>query len=181
MLARYPEGDPNPGGPYPFPETEPPKMPEQRVQQEARQLRALIAGEPATVEAGTRAELRLDHCVVAVSDWERSNAFYAAVLGAEVLERGTGFAYRFGDKQLNVHGPGGDPTPVAREPVRPGNSDLCFAWDGPIEEALEHLERHGVAVEEGPVARSGARGSGRSVYFRDPDGSLLELISYASE
>jgi catechol 2,3-dioxygenase-like lactoylglutathione lyase family enzyme len=63
--------------------------------------------------------------------------------------------------------------------VRAGNSDLCFVWDGPIEGAVAHLERHGVEVEEGPVERHGARGAGTSVYFRDPDGSLLELISYA--
>ncbi len=120
----------------------------------------------------------LDHCVIAVSDWERSNSFYRDILGAEVVERGAGFAYRFGEQQLNVHGPRGDPHPVARRPVEPGNSDLCFVWDGPIGEALEHLRAHGVAVEEGPVARHGARGAGTSVYFRDPDGSLLELISY---
>jgi catechol 2,3-dioxygenase-like lactoylglutathione lyase family enzyme len=63
--------------------------------------------------------------------------------------------------------------------VRPGNSDLCFAWPGRIEEAVEHLRRRGVEVEEGPVPRRGARGDGTSVYFRDPDGSLLELIAYA--
>jgi catechol 2,3-dioxygenase-like lactoylglutathione lyase family enzyme len=51
-------------------------------------------------------------------------------------------------------------------------------WPGPIEEAAAHLERHGVAVELGPVARHGARDVGVSVYFRDPDGSLLEFISY---
>ena len=33
-------------------------------------------------------------------------------------------------------------------------------------------------VELGPVERHGARGAGTSVYFRDPDGSLLEFISY---
>src|ERR671938_66914 len=41
--------------------------------------------------------------------------------------------YRFGDQQLNVHGPGLDPHPLARVPVQPGNSDLCFVWAGPIE------------------------------------------------
>jgi hypothetical protein len=35
-----------------------------------------------------------------------------------------------------------------------------------------------VAVELGPVARFVARGEGTSVYFRDPDGSLLEFIAY---
>jgi len=43
---------------------------------------------------------------------------------------------------------------------------------------VAHLERVGVEVELGPVSRSGAQGAGTSVYFRDPDGSLLELISY---
>jgi catechol 2,3-dioxygenase-like lactoylglutathione lyase family enzyme len=125
--------------------------------------------------------VRLDHVVIHVSDWARSNAFYRDVLGAEVRgEQPDGPSrYRLGEQQLNVHGPGVDPHPVARVPVAPGNSDLCFVWDGPIEAAVEHLERHGVAVEEGPVARAGARGDGISVYFRDPDGSLLELISYA--
>jgi catechol 2,3-dioxygenase-like lactoylglutathione lyase family enzyme len=117
--------------------------------------------------------------VIAVSDWERSNAFYRDVLGAEIVDRGAGFAYRFGEQQLNVHGPGGEPYPVARDPVRPGNSDLCFVWDGPIEGAVQHLGELGVEIEEGPVTRPGARGEGASVYFRDPDGSLLEFISYA--
>lgn len=122
--------------------------------------------------------VRLDHCVIAVSDWESSNAFYRDVLGAEVVPRGAGFAYRFGEQQLNVHGPGVDPYPVAREPVRPGNSDLCFVWPGAIEDAVRHLAEAGVEIEEGPVQRLGAKGEGTSVYFRDPDGSLLELISY---
>jgi catechol 2,3-dioxygenase-like lactoylglutathione lyase family enzyme len=123
-------------------------------------------------------KVKLDHCVVHVSDWGRSNAFYARVMGAQVVQLGKGFAYRFGDTQLNLHGPGVDPVPVARDPVRPGNSDLCFEWPGPIAEAAEHLARCGVAVELGPVARSGAKDTGMSVYFRDPDGSLLEFISY---
>jgi catechol 2,3-dioxygenase-like lactoylglutathione lyase family enzyme len=120
----------------------------------------------------------LDHCVIAVSDWERSNAFYADVLGAEVVTVGAGFAYRFGSTQLNLHGPGVDGEPNAHPPVAPGGADLCFVWDGKIDDAVSHLARHGVEVELGPVRRFGARGEGTSVYFRDPDGSLLELISY---
>jgi catechol 2,3-dioxygenase-like lactoylglutathione lyase family enzyme len=122
--------------------------------------------------------IRLDHAVIHVSDWERSNVFYRDVIGAEVIERGPGYAYRLGDQQLNCHGPGVDAHPLAKVPVAPGNSDLCFRWDGPIEDAVAHLQRHGVDVEEGPVPRAGARGDGTSVYFRDPDGSLLEFISY---
>ena len=124
---------------------------------------------------------RLDHCVVHVSDWDRSNRFYRDVVGAEVVEGADGrIAYRFGDQQLNLHGPGVDVgSLVARLPVHPGNSDLCFEWRGHIDEAVRHLAGHGVAIEAGPVTRWGAKGPGASVYFRDPDGSLLEFISYA--
>ena len=101
------------------------------------------------------------------------------MLGAEVrdLPRGRK-AYRFGEQQLNVHLPGSTPEPVAHVRITPGNSDLCFVWEGPIDAAIAHLRSKGVAVELGPVERTGARGDGTSVYFRDPDGSLLELISY---
>ena len=118
--------------------------------------------------------------VIHVSDWTRSNGFYRDVMGAQLIgEDAEGPSrYRFGEQQLNVHGPGVDGHPLARLPVQPGNSDLCFVWDGPIEAAIAHLETHGVAIEEGPVPRSAARGDGTSVYFRDPDGSLLEFISY---
>jgi catechol 2,3-dioxygenase-like lactoylglutathione lyase family enzyme len=109
--------------------------------------------------------VRLDHCVIHVSDWERSNAFYTNVLGAELVQVRARWSYRFGDQQLNLHGPGVEADPVASVPVPPGGSDL---------------EREGVEVEMGPVERRGARGVGTSVYFRDPDGSLLEFISYAS-
>jgi catechol 2,3-dioxygenase-like lactoylglutathione lyase family enzyme len=126
--------------------------------------------------------LRLDHCVVAVSDWARSNRFYADVLGAELDQRDATFGhYRFGGWQLNVHGPGFEGLNAA-VPVAPGNSDLCFVWAGPIEEAVAHLERNGVAVEAGPLSmEAGAGGPGRHVYFRDPDGSLLEFVSYEKE
>jgi len=122
--------------------------------------------------------IKLDHCVIHVSDWARSNDFYTRVLGATLIPRGKGFAYRWGDTQLNCHGPGVDATPVATDPVRPGNSDLCFEWAGPIAEARAHLEHEGVSVELGPVERHGAKGRGTSLYFRDPDGSLMEFISY---
>jgi catechol 2,3-dioxygenase-like lactoylglutathione lyase family enzyme len=56
---------------------------------------------------------------------------------------------------------------------------LRFEWPGLIDEARAHLHAHAVEVELGPVERSAARGMGTSLYFRDPDGALLELISYA--
>ncbi len=77
-----------------------------------------------------------------------------------------------------MHGPGSAPEPVARVRITPGNSDVCFVWDGPIDGAVAHLNAGKVPIELGPVERIGGQGTGTSVYFRDPDGSLLELISY---
>lgn len=142
---------------------------------ETQTLPAEIGGDAAAV---LRPAIHLDHCVIHVTDWERSTAFYRDVLGAEVVPLGRARAYRFGGVQLNVHGPGRIGDPLAQKPVMPGGSDLCFRWSGPIEEALEHLAAHGVAVERGPVERHGAAGLGVSVYFRDPDGSLMEFITY---
>lgn len=122
--------------------------------------------------------VHLDHCVIHVTDWARSNAFYRDVMGAELIPRGAAFAYRFGGVQLNVHGPGVSAAPLAERPVMPGNSDLCFRWSGTIEQAAAHLASQGVTVELGPVERNGAAGSGVSLYFRDPDGSLMEFITY---
>ncbi|UQN08101.1 VOC family protein [Deinococcus sp. QL22] len=127
-----------------------------------------------------RLPVALDHCVIHVTDWTRSNAFYVEVMGAELIPMGGGHVYRFGTQQLNVHGPGVHVDQKARIPVLPGGSDLCFRWDGPIEDAVRHLQSCGVALETDVVQRRGGQGEGQSVYFRDPDGSLLEFISYHS-
>jgi len=126
-----------------------------------------------------RAATSLDHCVIHVSDWEKAVDFYTRVIGADALpSQGGGFVFRLGSQQLNVHGPDKQGEPLARVPVAPGNSDLCFRWDGPIADAERHLEAERVTIELGPIARYGAQGDGTSVYFRDPDGSLMEFISY---
>jgi len=122
--------------------------------------------------------LRIDHCVVAVSDWERSSAFYRDVLGAEIerLDEWSG-RYRFGGWQLNVHLPGFAGLNAATS-VTPGNSDLCLVWPGSIEEAVLHLERHGVEIEHRPSRTRSTYAEGHHIYFRDPDGSLLEFVAY---
>ena len=62
-------------------------------------------------------------------------------------------------------GPGVKPAEVARLPVAPGNSDLCFEWMGPIADAIAHLERCGVRIEAGPMQRFGAKGAGHQRLF----------------
>lgn len=117
--------------------------------------------------------------VIAVSDLERSAEFYHEVLGADVVELSRGrIAYRIGDQQLNVFGPDSTSSLVPATPVTAGNSDLCFEWPGSIADAVAHLATCDVHIVEGPSRQDGARGPGTSVYFFDPDGSLLELICY---
>ncbi len=63
-------------------------------------------------------------------------------------------------------------------PCNRGGSDLCFVWPGHIDKAIAHLEKHDIDIEVGPVERFGSKGNGISIYFRDPDRSLIEFISY---
>jgi catechol 2,3-dioxygenase-like lactoylglutathione lyase family enzyme len=62
-----------------------------------------------------------------------------------------------------------------------GSDDLCFLTASTPEQVAAHLKAHGVTIEEGPVNKQGARGVLRSVYCRDPDGSLIEISSYQGE
>jgi catechol 2,3-dioxygenase-like lactoylglutathione lyase family enzyme len=123
----------------------------------------------------------LDHLAIKVSDPDRASAFYARVLGAQVERLPFGrLRFRIGDAALHVHTRDSTPHPLPRYVPPPGSSDLCLVWDGTAEEAVEHLAGCGLPVVEGPVERDGRDGTGRSVYFNDPDGNLLELISYAA-
>jgi catechol 2,3-dioxygenase-like lactoylglutathione lyase family enzyme len=56
--------------------------------------------------------------------------------------------------------------------------DLCLITDTLPGQVLAHLEAEQVSVEEGPAARTGARGPITSIYIRDPDGNLIEIASY---
>jgi catechol 2,3-dioxygenase-like lactoylglutathione lyase family enzyme len=127
-----------------------------------------------------------DHLAITVADVERTLAFYRDVLGARVLYADEFRAGRIpvvvleiGVNRINVHPARAPVSPHAGRPT-PGSVDLCFRWDAPLADAVALLHRHGVAVEEGPVPRPAADGTwGSSVYFRDPDGNLLELLSTA--
>ena len=116
----------------------------------------------------------LDHIVLTCADPEATVAFYERV-GMQREEFGGGrLALRFGDQKLNLHQAGAEFQPHAATPL-PGTGDLCLIVDGPIEAVVEHLGEVGIAIEEGPVDRTGAVGPLRSVYVRDPDGNLVEF------
>jgi catechol 2,3-dioxygenase-like lactoylglutathione lyase family enzyme len=121
----------------------------------------------------------LDHLVLTVADIERTCAFYVATLGMTVETFGEGRkALHFGDQKINLHRAGHEFEPKAARPT-PGSGDLCFIARTPLADVVAHLERIGVTVELGPVARVGAIGPLRSIYLRDPDENLVEIANLA--
>lgn len=117
----------------------------------------------------------IDHFVMTVASIEVSIAFYAKVLGMKVIEFGNGRkALVFGTQKINLHEVGKEFEPKAKIP-KAGSADFCLIAVTPIIEVISHLKTCGIAIEEGPVARTGAAGAIMSVYFRDPDGNLIEV------
>jgi Lactoylglutathione lyase and related lyases len=122
---------------------------------------------------------KIDHIVLTVSDRERALRFYRDVLGMDVETFGNNrLALRFGDQKINIHVSGQEIEPHAAVPT-PGSADVCFTTTLPVAEIVEGLKKQGVAVELGPVPRTGAMGAIISVYLRDPDGNLIEIANQA--
>ncbi|WP_264739025.1 VOC family protein [Cytobacillus firmus] len=118
---------------------------------------------------------RLDHLVLTVQSIEKTCDFYSKVLGMEIITFGEGRkALRFGIQKINLHQKGNEYEPKALNPAA-GSGDLCFITKTGINEVTKHLECCNIAIEEGPVERTGALGAITSVYIRDPDGNLIEL------
>jgi catechol 2,3-dioxygenase-like lactoylglutathione lyase family enzyme len=116
----------------------------------------------------------LDHFVLTVADLELTVAFYE-LLGMRRESFGDGrIALRFGGQKINLHRAGEEFAPHARHPV-PGSADVCLLVDDHIEAVARDLRNAGLAIELGPVDRTGAEGPLRSIYVRDPDGNLVEL------
>jgi len=100
------------------------------------------------------------------------------VLGMSVITFGNNRkALSFGTQKINLHQYGHEFEPKACHPV-PGSADLCFITSQPISDVLIHLRSCNIALLEGPVQRTGAMGSIMSIYFRDPDGNLIEVANY---
>jgi catechol 2,3-dioxygenase-like lactoylglutathione lyase family enzyme len=130
----------------------------------------------------------LDHLVINVRDVARSAEWYRKVLGMEIkiFDPGGGKAPRtsliFGNQKINVRPRDADKVEwFTADHETAGSDDLCFLTSATPDEVVAHLNACGVAIEEGPAPKQGARGTLRSVYCRDPDGSLIEISSYEED
>ena len=130
----------------------------------------------------------LDHCAITVADIGKTISFYRDIFGCEILYEELWrsgkipiVSIRFGANVINVHDAASPTAPHAHRPT-PGSGDICFRLEGPLQAAIDLLEKHGVAIVEGPVPRPASDGlAGKSVYFRDPDQNLMELLSTHSD
>lgn len=125
---------------------------------------------------------RLDHIVLTVNDIEETAKFYERVLGfeRELFHGPKGqprHALRFGKQKINLQDRASD-TPTKAVAPTFGSSDFCLIVTVPLDEVLSHLRAENIPIVAGPVPRQGALGALRSVYFRDPDGNLVEVAEY---
>lgn len=120
----------------------------------------------------------LDHLVIPVTDLEAAVRFYQATLGLEAIRSAEGrIALAVGSQKINLHSLETDIHPRAAAP-RSGGADFCLITDRPLTETIDRLARNGIDLIAGPVKRTGALGPMRSIYFRDPDGNLVEVAKY---
>ena len=123
---------------------------------------------------------RLDHLVLTTAHADACVHFYCTVLGMELQTFGNGRkAFAYGQQKINLHLKGQEFEPKALHPT-PGALDLCFIAAVPLADVQQRLAACGVAIECGPVPRTGARGPITSVYVRDPDHNLVEIATYAA-
>ena len=122
---------------------------------------------------------RMDHLVLTTAHEADCVHFYCTVLGMALQTFGEGRkAFVFNGQKINLHIQGHEFEPKALHPM-PGALDLCFIASVPLAQVQQRLAGHGVAIECGPVQRTGARGPIVSVYVRDPDHNLIEISEYA--
>jgi len=126
---------------------------------------------------------RVDHLVLTVTDIEATLSFYERALGMtrESFRGPEGqlrHALTFGRQKINLQDRDTQTPTKASRPTL-GSGDFCLIATASLDDVIAHLRAAGVAIEAGPVPRRGALGPIRSVYFRDPDGNLVEVAEYA--
>ncbi|QGG51783.1 VOC family protein [Lysinibacillus pakistanensis] len=120
----------------------------------------------------------IDHLVLTVKNIDETCTFYTEVLGMNIVTFGEGRkALSFGQQKINLHEVGKEFEPKATKATS-GSADLCLITDFPLSEVVNHFNKLGILIEEGPIKRTGAVGPITSVYIRDPDGNLIEVSNY---
>lgn len=120
----------------------------------------------------------LDHLVLTVKNIDVTLHFYSTVMGMKIVSFGENRkALSYGSQKINLHQHGHEFEPKAHCPT-PGSADLCFITSTPLGDVAHHLASCHVAIIEGPIRRTGARGPILSIYFRDPDENLIEVSNY---
>ena len=124
---------------------------------------------------------RIDHLVITVKDINTTVNFYTTILNMQELtlqgKMGEVKALRFGDQRLHVHLAGKELEPKALK-ATPGSTDICLVTETSITEVVKHLIKHNITIEKEPTVISGSLGEMESVWFRDPDGNLIEIAHY---
>ncbi len=128
---------------------------------------------------------RIDHIVLTVADIEATTLFYERALGftREFFRGPDGaprYALKFGRQKINLQDRETQTPTKAQRPTF-GSGDFCLLAAVPLDDVIAHLKSVNVAIEAGPVPRRGAVGALRSIYFRDPDGNLVEVAEYVPE
>ena len=109
-----------------------------------------------------------------MADVAATRDFYERVLGMESREERPGkWSLHFGSSKISLQDARTAPDLARR--TTPGSGNFCVLTDVPIDDVTRHLAEQGVDVIEGPDERAGAMGPLLSVYFRDPDGNLVEV------
>ncbi|WP_422029652.1 VOC family protein [Roseovarius sp.] len=117
---------------------------------------------------------RLDHIVLCVADIDATLDFYERILGMQPREEKPGkWSLHFGPHKISLQDAATTPE-LARRTV-PGSGNFCLLTTTPIDQVIETLTAHRVAIVEGPAEKAGATGPILSVYFRDPDQNLVEI------
>lgn len=118
--------------------------------------------------------LGIDHIVLCVADVPRSLEFYTSLLGMQPREERPGkWSLHFGANKISLQEALTAP-PIARQTV-PGSGNFCLLTAEPVEQLVGQLRAKGIEIVAGPEERAGATGTLLSLYFRDPDGNLVEV------
>jgi catechol 2,3-dioxygenase-like lactoylglutathione lyase family enzyme len=115
-----------------------------------------------------------DHIVLCVNDVAATCQFYERALGMTPREERPGkWSLHFGVNKISLQDASTSPG-LARRTV-PGSGNFCVLTETPMDRVVAHLQQEGIEIIDGPAERAGAAGAIRSVYFRDPDGNLVEV------